>query len=363
MTALPKPDLPADLRAEMARLQRCGFPLLPLGGGTDGKAPLLAKWAASRLPLRNILGPMHRTGIAVYGIRLDMLTVIDCDMDDPGLVRQIEARFGPSAVHVATPRGRHLYYLRSNHLPNLRSEGLPVDVKSGASSYVAGPLSMRPDGGSYRPVKGVLGVDKLSALVAAARPSAGLDVAAAVGKGERHKALVKEALRTVEYVDSLDELAGNLLALRDHTFMDPASVPDAEVRSVAEWAWRCRLEDRIYAGRASEFRVSRIALDLLKGHPQASDALSLYVRLQAEHGHHPGKRFPLSSKAMRDVGFTALSRDRFRTARDLLLSVGLLKPAGKHFAGSVPRTYVLAMPHAPAVNVTFLPSLSLGGEG
>jgi hypothetical protein len=34
---------------------------------------------------------------------------------------------------------------------NLRGEGLPVDVKSGPSTYVVGPLSQRPDGGSTGP--------------------------------------------------------------------------------------------------------------------------------------------------------------------------------------------------------------------
>lgn len=367
MTALPKPDLPDELRAEMARLKRCGFALLPLGGGKDGKAPLLGNWAESSLSLSRVLGPMHRTGIAAYGIRLDKLTVIDCDTGDPELVRQIEARFGPSPVHVATPRGMHLYYRYSNLAPNLRGEGLPVDVKSGPRAYVVGPLSVRPDGGAYRPMKGALGIDVLPALSAALRPSGGPDAASAVMQGLRHNALVKEARRTVEYVDSMEELVGNLVMFRDLTFMDPDGFPDSEVKGIADWMWKRRLEGKLYAGRNSEFRVSRRALDLLRGKPDEPFATSLYARLMAEHGHHPGKRFPLSYEAMKAAGHVSMSRERFRAARNLLLSVGLLKQMGKHFAGSVPRTYALAMPHEAAPNVAPLAQpkqpIPKGGKG
>ena len=72
----------------------------------------------------------------------------------PDLVARLEARFGSSPVHIKTPRGRHLYYRATGAVPNLRGEGLPVDIKTGACSYVMGPLSVRPDGGFYDPVKG-----------------------------------------------------------------------------------------------------------------------------------------------------------------------------------------------------------------
>lgn len=354
MTALPKSDLPDELRAEMARLKRCGFALLPLGGGKDGKAPLLGNWAESSLSLSRVLGPMHRTGIAAYGVRLDKLTVIDCDTGDAELVRRIEARFGPSSVHVATPRGMHLYYRHSNLALNLRGEGLPVDVKSGPRAYVVGPLSVRPDGGTYMPVKGVLGVDHLLPLAAAPLQSGGPKAARRIERGQRHTTLVRRALKMVEYVDTAQELTDNLMAIRDDLCHDPDSLPVGEVQGVAEWAWRCRLENRVYAGRNSAFPVSRMALDLLRGHPDEPFALSLYTRLLAEHGHQPGKRFPLCHKAMKEAGLTVLSRDRFRAAVRALLSVGLLKQVGKHFAGSTPRTFALAMPFATGENVATL---------
>ncbi len=148
----------------MARLKGAGLHLLPLGGGADGKAPLLRAWAGPGLTLAQILAPMHRTGSQAYGVRLDGLAVIDCDSDDSALVAQIEARFGESPVHVKTPRGWHLYYRAGRPVPNLRGEGLPVDIKTGARSYVVGPLSLRRDGGSYEPAKGLLGNDALPCL-------------------------------------------------------------------------------------------------------------------------------------------------------------------------------------------------------
>ena len=158
MTALRVNTLPDAIRNEVARLKGAGFPLLPLGGA-DGKTPLLRAWAGSGVTLARVLAPMHRTGSTTYGVRLDGLAVIDCDSDDSALVAQIEARFGQSPVQIKTPRGRHLYYRAAGVVPNLRGEGLPVDIKTGARSYVVGPLSVRPDGGFYDPVQGVLGIE------------------------------------------------------------------------------------------------------------------------------------------------------------------------------------------------------------
>ena len=86
----PGSSPPSD---EMARLYRAGFSLLPLGGGADGKAPLLRAWAGPGLTLARILAPMHRAGSQAYRVRLDGLAVIDVDSDDPDLVAKIEARF------------------------------------------------------------------------------------------------------------------------------------------------------------------------------------------------------------------------------------------------------------------------------
>jgi len=331
--------LPDAIRNEVARLKGAGFSLLPLGGA-DGKAPLLRAWAGSGVPLARILAPMHRTGSTAYGVRLDGLAVIDCDSDDSKLVAQMEARFGQSPVQIKTPRGRHLYYRAAGVAPNLRSEGLPVDIKTGARSYVVGPLSLRPDGGFYDPVKGLLGKDALPLI-----RSAPNHMPAPILTGHRHVELVKEAVRMVELVDSAEELQANLAGIRDDWCADPATMPDSELRDIAGWTWKCRLENRIYQGRNSSFPIQRQALDALRGQANAFDAIALLVLLEDKHGHSPGKRFPLNFDAMRSAGLLNLSKPRLRAARRTLEGAGLLRLVGRHRAGSRPQTFALTKLH------------------
>jgi hypothetical protein len=344
MNALPKSDLPDDFRNELARLVRAGFPLLPLGGGVDGKAPLVASWAGPALTLPRILAPLYRAGLQVYGVRLDRFAVIDCDEDSGDLVAAMEARFGPSPVHVRTPRGRHLYYRANGTPPNLRSEGLPVDIKTGPRAYVVGPLSQRPDGGLYLPAKGLLGKDALPPLRALQRPQravAGYTQAGTIPVGQRHAELVREAMKMVDFVDCAEELLANLQAVRDDLCADAATMPDSELRGIAKFAWDCRLNNRIYRGRDSAFSLQRSALDALRGWQNGTDALGLYVMLVDLHGHTAGKRFALDFKAMRKSGLTLLSIPRLRAARRTLQTVGLLSLVGKHQAGAKHQTFIL----------------------
>jgi hypothetical protein len=354
MTALRASSLPAPIRNELARLKGAGLHLLPLGGGVDGKAPLLRAWAGPSLTLVRTLAPMHRAGSQAYGVRLDGLAVIDCDSDDSALVAQMQARFGQSPVHVKTPRGRHLYYRAAGAVPNLRREGLPVDIKTGPRSYVVGPLSLRPDGGFYDPVKGLLGADTLPPLRGAANP-----LSAPILTGHRHVELVKEAMRMVEQVDDATELQANLAGIRDDWCVDPATIPDSELRDIAGWAWKCRLENRIYRGRDSAFPVQRRALDALRGQANGADAIALLVLLEDQHGHSPGKRFALDFDAMRAAGLLVMSTPRLRAARRTLEGAGLLRLVGRHQAGSRPQTFALTRPHpgiGGAENVRPMPS-------
>lgn len=337
---LRKPSLPDDFRNELARLVRAGFTLLPLGGGADGKAPLLSAWAGPVLPLARVLAPLYRAGSQVYGIRLDGMAVIDCDDDSAELVARIEARFGPSPVHVKTPRGRHLFYRAAGTPPNLRAEGLPVDIKSGPRAYVVGVGSTRLDGGRYRPAKGLLGGDALPPLRAPLVPRKG--ERGPIPVGHRHNVLVKEAVAMVEHVDSAEELEANLMAVRDDLCQEAETFRDSEVRGIADWAWKARLENRIFRGRDSAVSLDRLALDALRRWENETDAIGLYVLLADMHGHVPGKRFALDFTAMREAGLTRLSVPRLRAARRTLQEVGLLQLVGNHRAGSVHQTFALA---------------------
>lgn len=350
--------LPDDFRNELVRLVRAGFPLLPLGGGADGKAPLVNGWTGPKMPLARVLAPLYRSGSQVVGVRLDSLLVIDCDTDSAELVESLEARFGPSPVHVKTPRGRHLYYRAEGNAPNLRAEGLPVDIKTGPRSYVAGPWSIRPDGGCYTPAKGLLGVDPLPPLRPLVTPE-NRAVSVPIPVGHRHPALVREAMLMLESVDSAEELAANLAGVRDDLCEDAGTMPDSELHALAGWAWTVRLENRIFRGRDSAFSLDRMALDALRRWDNETDAIAIYVLLIDMHGHTPGKRFALDFTAMREAGLTRLSIPRLRAARRTLQAVGLVKLVGNHRAGSVHQTFALArlpLDVTDAPNITRLPS-------
>ncbi len=340
MTALahsPSPQVPAE---EIARLHGAGFNLLPLGGGSDAKAPLCSLQGSARYPLKRVLGPMYGKGSACYGVRLPGLAVIDCDENNLSLVKDMQARFGGSPVQVSTPRGMHLYY--SDHggqAPNLRAQGFPVDIKRGASSYVVGPHSTRPDGGVYHPVRGMLGADALPAI---SLPADGVVAStSAISKGNRNRELSLAAIGMVEAVESPDELFGNLAFIRDDECEDPATLPDSELRKIADWAWTKRLEGKVYRDRDSEFRINRTALDRLSTYDNAYDAIGLFVVLQSIHGHIAGKTFALEHAGMAKAGLTSLGRRRFSDAIKSLRQAGLLGVAKEYSVGHSRRAYRL----------------------
>lgn len=325
---------------EMSRLHSLGHSLLPLGGGIDGKSPLLSLADPSRLPLKRVLGPMYGKGSSCFGVRLDGLAVVDCDEHSPSLVKDMEARFGASPVHVSTPRGVHLYFRDvGGQTPKLRDEGYPVDVKRGSSSYVVGPHSIRPDGGTYKPLAGILGVNRLPAIPL--ETGATQFRAEAITIGNRNRELSLAAIGMVETVDSPEELFGNLAFIRDDECEDPATLPDTELRKIADWAWTKRLEGKVYRDRDSEFRMNRAALDKLSGYNNASDAISLLATLLANHGHIAGKTFALDHAGMAKAGHTSLGRRRFSNAISSLRHAGLLDVAKEYSVGRSHRTYQL----------------------
>jgi hypothetical protein len=337
------------IRLEMARLQKCGLCLVPLGGGVDGKSPLVMPEAGERLSLRQVLGPMYGRGAMTYGVRLSGMVVLDAD--DPTFLEQIENRFGPAGVVVATPRGFHAYY-RGGPVSDLslRREGWPVDVKQGGNSYVVGPKSIRPDGGSYAAQRGVLGATALRPIQT---PVTGAVQASDVRDGERHTFLLKEALGMVRYVDGETELLANLLYVRDQLPDAAAQVQDSEVAGIVGWAWQKRLSGKLFAGRDSAFTVHRIALDRLKGN---SDALALWVVLQDQHGHMAARSFGLNHLAMMATGHTDLTRRRFRAAIAYLIAQDLLEVAANHSRGRRARQYRLRRAiEGQSNSVTILP--------
>jgi len=160
-----------------------------------------------------------------------------------------------------------------------------------------------------------------------------------------------------------EELQANLAGIRDDWCADPATMPDSELKSIAAWAWKCRLENRIFRGRDSAFPIQRLALDALRGKPNGAGAIALLVLLVDQHGHSLAKRFPLDFDAMRAAGLMNLSKPRLRAARRTLEDTGLLRLAGKHRAGSRPQTFVLTRMHPNLAEAERLPTLSAKVRG
>ena len=341
-------SIPPELSGEMVRLHGAGFTLIPLGG--DGKSPLCA-FAERKPTLSQTLGLMRARQSLAYGVRLDGVMVVDADEMNGEIDDEIDARFGPASVKTATPRGRHHFYCDPGSAPNLRGEGLLIDIKRGANSYVVGPGSVRPDGGEYVGIHGRLGVSVLTP------PKAQPKGKAQVQRGERHGYLVKRARAYVELVDSCAELTANLMHDRDahcETGGDPMS--DTEVVNIAEWAWGKRLEPGgLYEGRSSKFKVSRDAMDHLLPRQGGAEAFALYTVLQSAHGHAPGKTFNLNFEGMKNAGLIGFGRPRYENARQQLLESGLLRKAGGYKPGERAQRYQLGLLTPPSDEAESLP--------
>jgi hypothetical protein len=314
----------AGLGATMACLYSAGFHLIPLGGD-DGKKPLLRSWHESkRLPLAITEERMRRAGSLTYGVRLDGLMVVDLDTDNDVTRAYFANRFDPSPIIIATGRGSHYYYrYRGPAVSAVREPGIAIDFKAGASAFVVGPGSLRPDGKSYQVLSGDFAVPAPWFVDRGPihRPQS---AAPSVAVGSRHPELLKKSVEYCHCVETFDELLADLMALRDLQFEDAGSVSDDEVVAVARWTWRKRAEGKLYAGRNSEMKVNRSAMDQLLARSDSGDAALLYLLLQSNHGHHPGKVFAIAADAMISADLIKMSRDRVYRARDVLLDECLL---------------------------------------
>jgi hypothetical protein len=119
-------------------------------------------------------------------------------------------------------------------------------------------------------------------------------------------------------------LIGDLAAMRDIEFDDAATVPDSEIIKVAEWAWKLRTENRLWAGRNSVVQINRLVLDMLLPLAKGADAYALYSVVIANHGHQPGKIFAIVPDGMISAGLLGIGRRQIYRARVLLQKVGLI---------------------------------------
>ena len=342
------PQIPVQ---EIVRLSHAGFSLLPLGTGDDGKGPLLGFKNISKIPLKNVLGVMRGRSSQMYAVRLPGLLVIDIDTDTQQAHAFVEKYFGNSSVQVKTPRGLHHYYNLPHGIQapkNIRMNDIAVDFKHGANSYVAGPYSVRSDGGEYLPIVGALGQTLLPAFTQKT-PYSGVQcntkpgplAGGGIGTGRRNAFLTRKSIEFVQCVDSEADLLSELMAQRDYDCESPETISDGELIGIASWAWGLRTQNRIFEGRNSGVIIKRNIMDQLLCLPYGQNAFALHCILETSHGHIPGKRFRIDPIAMKRDGLISFGRDACFQARNLLIEQRLLRRVGNYKPGSHPQHYQL----------------------
>jgi hypothetical protein len=329
----------------MRRLYEAGFSLIPLGG-PDGKRPLVAGWTGRRLPFVTVIKRMQQAGSTTYGIRLNGLCVVDCDTNNLETQQLVGERYGSTPVMVRTARGVHYYFKAGDKVPSsIRREYVSIDFKTGGSSFVVGPGSIRPDGAVYMPTgEPLLSPSALPVFRDSVPPER--TYGGKIAKGHRNTGVWKCARQLAPCCDSEQEIFDNLIGFRDLECEDPDSLPDREVQAIAAWAWKLRCENRLWGGRNSVVSLNRLVLDRLAQHKHGSDALMIYLIVAANHGHIPGKQFAIVPDAMIENGLITLSRNRAYRAIHTLIDVDLLQLAKK---GRVrePKRYQISHPAFP----------------
>jgi hypothetical protein len=235
-----------------------------------------------------------------------------------------------------------------------------VDVKTGINAYVAGPHSIRADGGVYIPIKGQLGETTLPNLKRATLAQSAGHVGAKaesepivpeqalsnskVPQGERHNYLVSKATNLARTASSEKELIESLVRIGEQNFESVSDMMEKEIPDLAAYYWKLRMQNRLFAGRDSGFWFDRVAIDALKTQPYYTEALGLYVLLLDQHGHKGGKTFVLAFDGMKAAGHTNLGKPRFKRAIQTLEQAGLIRLAKNYSKGRHKKQYQLASP-------------------
>jgi len=169
-------------------------------------------------------------------VRLDDLTVIDCD--SPEAVELWERVGPPTPLQVSTGRGRHFYYQRNLAL---RSGPLVpgIDIKTGPRAYVVAAGSTHPNGAHYELLGDGPPAELPDEAVTALRPTA---VPALTGEPNADEwDTVPEGMRNVVLASlggvlrkqgADEQVINRMLAGFNRAFCEPP-LEDAEVASIA----------------------------------------------------------------------------------------------------------------------------------
>ena len=332
----------SSLYETISTLWDYGAFIIPTGGET-GKEPLL-KMYKKRHPLALVIERLSSTKSLTYGIRLPNLAVIDIDDPSATLLTEIIDQCGDSSFKVSTGRGQHIYYAcYEKPTLNFRASGKPVDIKYGLNSYVIGPYSTRPDGVQYIFEGTDLFLNELPTLKLPSY-SQPAERAPSINEGFRNSFLCKRAMKYVRYVENENELYDNLIYDRDEYCEKPQSVSDKELKKIANWTWEKRVNNKIFEGQHSVFKVDRHAHTTINAHPKGRDAWELYMFLNNKHGHQIGKRFAINVKAIQRAYKFHFGERAMYTAINTLRELGYLKLVKNYSAQRASRLFQLSIP-------------------
>jgi hypothetical protein len=297
-----------------------------------------------RHPLPLVLERLRSAESLTYGIRLPNLAVIDIDDPSETLLTEIIDQCGDSPFKVSTGRGKHLYYACDEKPSfNFRALGKPIDIKYGLNAYVIGPYSTRPDGVHYRFEGADFFLGELPSLNLP-RHSQSAGRATAINEGFRNSFLCKQAMKYVRYVENENELYENLIYDRDEYCENPKSSSEKEIRKIAHWAWGKRLDNKLFEGQNSVFKVNRHAHTTINAHPKGRDAWELYMFLNDKHGHQIGKRFAINVKAIQRAYNFHFGERATYAAINTLRELGYLKMVKNYSAKRASRLFQLSIP-------------------
>ena len=310
----------------MAEHSRQGYSLLPIGGGKEGKAPLLALKGPD-YALKQVSAVMQTKGSRAFAIRADDLVIVDLDTINEATIKYAKERFGEPSYRVDTDRGEHWYYRDvGNPIPSkkIRENGISIDIKAGRTSYVLAAGSVRADGKRYRAVGRLLAPDELNPF--RDRKAIGPSVARANGKipkGSRNEEFVKWLVAGITIFTDLEEAYLEAVSYRDYHFENPESYPDNEVLKQVKWAWGLRVSGRLYAEKPIVPVPTVIGKALIKR--GMTDEFALYFELIGRGGFDRNKRLEIVPKKLRverAIGDWGLNR--YDKAKHSLIDLGLL---------------------------------------
>ena len=329
------------------RVAKVGLSPVPCGGD-DGKRPLVKRWQESgyKPDFRFIERMAKAHPNANLGISCGPSGLVVVDVDDPKLLDAARDRFGVTPITIATPSsGFHLYYRRGSssvRSRNLRrNAGLAIDIRAEGGLIVAPPSINPQRGKQYSFLSGswdqipdlpIFDPDSLvsgSASLPELRMPNSSNIAAPstrVQRGSRNDTLFRVLLRAAPDHSSFESLLQAAKALNHQLLEPPLSF--GEVEQTTRSVWRYETSGRNWAGGSHGTLIRLDELFSYASHQRGGDALILKLYLEQTH---MGRSDPIAvdreamARANLLPNWTAW---RYRKAREVLIELGVLTPAG-----------------------------------